>query len=937
MESVVVSASHGAMASLIDKLGVLLTDKYQLLKEAKGPIMFVKAELESMHAFQKKMADEEKPDELDKCWAKEVPELSYDIEDSINEFLHRVECESNSRPRGLTSFINQIMNLLTTINTRHQIANEFLGLKRRVMEVSERRTRYKVNDTVTKMNNTTIDLRLVAIYAESAGLVGIDGPRDELIQLMGQEGTQAHRLKVISIVGFGGLGKTTLANEIYRKLGGSFQCQAFKPNIRKILRTILSQAGFQSRKDNNMEIWEEFELISALRNFLLDKRYFIVIDDIWDASAWDIIGCALPENINGSRVITTTRIESVGRACSANKYENVYKMKSLCDEDSRRLFFKRIFSSEDACPPYLRNVSAEILKKCGGLPLAIITTSSLLASQSNNLKEQWEYVRRSMVSNFEMNPSLEGMREILNLSYINLPYHLKTCMLYLGIYPEDYKIYKTDLVRQWVAEGFISKFHGMDSKDVAKSYFNELINRSMIQPADTDYNGEVLSCRVHDMMLDLVLHKSREENFITVIDEIQDMAGHRDKMRRLSLHLDGATDDSVMGSIELAQVRMLARFGTSPYLAPFLLFKHLRVLTIEIEISRGFRSNALLDFTGICHLFQLRYLKIVAWNHPVVLPSKIGSLPQLETFHIESFYKSDITSYKGLSIVALPLDIIHMSRLLHLIVPGWRKLPDGMRNLKSLRTLRIIHLDEISPDNIKGLGELTNLTDFSFGCGSDDPLFCDTMVERGRKVLLTCLEKLCNLKYLEMFDRPPAIRGCLEPLRTLRASFCHLQRLRTYDTWFSRVPEWIGQLHNLYDLRLMVKEMLEVDVRILAQLLSLIHLDLHIDDVPKDKIIILGSGFPVVRNFRFACDKISCLAFEAGAMTKLERLELYFNAEGWDRYGSAAPAGLEHLFSLKEIYANIGGGGMESSRRAGLSALSNAINLHPGCPTANIQ
>jgi hypothetical protein len=225
MEAAVVSASHGAMGSLLAKLGELLTAKYKLLKEAKGQIMFLKAELESMHAFLKKISDTEEPDEQDKCWGKEVRELSYDIEDSVCEFMLRVERDS-SKPHGFKGFINRSMKLLTTMNTRHEIAKEFEGLKIRVKEVSERRTRYKIDDVAPKSKSTTIDLRLMALHAETTSLVGVIGPRDQLIhQLMDAEGVPAHQLKVLSIVGFGGLGKTTLANEIYRKLEEKFQCK----------------------------------------------------------------------------------------------------------------------------------------------------------------------------------------------------------------------------------------------------------------------------------------------------------------------------------------------------------------------------------------------------------------------------------------------------------------------------------------------------------------------------------------------------------------------------------------------------------------------------------------------------------------------------------------------------------------------------------------
>ncbi|VAI53486.1 unnamed protein product [Triticum turgidum subsp. durum] len=183
--------------------------------------------------------------------------------------------------------VRRSMNLLTTVNTRHKIGKELQGLKRRVMEVSERRMRYKVDSTVSKPNNTAIDIRLLALFAGTADLVGINELRDELIKVMldgdlgkttlATDGVCAQQLKVLSVVGFGGLGKTTLANQIYRKLEGQFQCRAFvfvsqKPNIRKILRNILSQAGYVALDQTNVESWDEDQLIRTLRRFLAEKR-----------------------------------------------------------------------------------------------------------------------------------------------------------------------------------------------------------------------------------------------------------------------------------------------------------------------------------------------------------------------------------------------------------------------------------------------------------------------------------------------------------------------------------------------------------------------------------------------------------------------------------------------------------------------------------------
>jgi len=271
-----VSASHGAMDSLLRKLGDLLTDKYKLLKEAKREIRSLRSELNNMYAFVKDMSGVPNPNEQAKCWMNEVRELSYDIDDSVDEFMIRVEQESSSKPQGFRGFIDRCLSLLTTIKAHHQITRKFRGLKRLAEEVSERRKRYRIDDTISKQQDTTIDPRMLALYTETARLVGIDGPRDDLIQLM--MGEDDDQLKVICIVGFGGLGKTTLASEIFHKLEGQYQCQSFvpvsqKPNLWNVLRKVLFQVGYAAPANTNMEIWDVNELISTLHKFLTGKRY----------------------------------------------------------------------------------------------------------------------------------------------------------------------------------------------------------------------------------------------------------------------------------------------------------------------------------------------------------------------------------------------------------------------------------------------------------------------------------------------------------------------------------------------------------------------------------------------------------------------------------------------------------------------------------------
>ncbi|KAG2623929.1 hypothetical protein PVAP13_3KG090700 [Panicum virgatum] len=168
-----VSASHGAMESLLGKLGDLLTDKYKLLKEAKREVRSLRSELDNMYAFLKDMSGTQNPNEQAKCWMKEVRELSYDIDDSVDEFMLRVEQDQSSscsKTQGFKGLIDRCLSLLTSIKARHQITREFRGLKRLAEEVSERRKRYKVDDDATskQQDGASIDPRMLALYTETS-------------------------------------------------------------------------------------------------------------------------------------------------------------------------------------------------------------------------------------------------------------------------------------------------------------------------------------------------------------------------------------------------------------------------------------------------------------------------------------------------------------------------------------------------------------------------------------------------------------------------------------------------------------------------------------------------------------------------------------------------------------------------------------------------
>ncbi|OQU79405.1 hypothetical protein SORBI_3008G139100 [Sorghum bicolor] len=448
-----------------------------------------------------------------KDWRNKVRELSYDIEDCIDRFMHKMSKEDAG-----VNLLKKTISMIEKIWARHKIANLIGELKARVEEE--------------------------ALYVEAQRLLGIDGPREKIIEFMKND-DNGHQLKVVSIVGFGGLGKTTLANQ--------------NPNVAKILANMLKELGSCVDPSD-----DERQLIDKIRAFLQDKRYFIIVDDIWSTQAWELINSALPENNLNSRVITTTRISTVATSCCIGLAGYVHNIQPLSDRQSQQLFLNRVFGDISACPPHLEEISRGILKKCHGLPLAIITIASLLAGKSN--KGQWEQVYNSINSAF----SHQGMRDILLLSYYDLPYNLKTCLLYLSMCPEDYRINRADLIWRWIAEGFITEVRGQTVEQTAESYFNELVNRSLIQPIDIQNDGKAEACRVHDMVLELIVSLSAEENFACIV-EGQSYSGSGHKIRRLSVQSEHVGDE-VMQQIMDKWSQLPEDIGNLQYLQTLVIF-----------------------------------------------------------------------------------------------------------------------------------------------------------------------------------------------------------------------------------------------------------------------------------------------------------------------------------------------------------------------------
>lgn len=648
--------------------------------------------------------------------------------------------------------------------------------------------------------------------------------------------------------------------------------------------------------------------------YQLNNRYFVLIDDIWSKQAWNGIQCAFPNNNNASRVMTTTRIQDVAKSCSFPHGGYVYHMKHLGIDDSEKLFLKRIFDHEEDFTSY-------ILKKCDGLPLAIVNIASMLATKPTT-KQEWGRVRNSLCSSFKQDSELDVVKRILLLSYYDLPHYLKICLLDLSIFPEDFEICCDRLVQRWMAEGFIIGHQGQCMEDTGRSYISELINRNMIQLVDIDsISGKPVACRVHDIMLDLIISLSAKENFVTIMDD-EKLTPPSNTIRRLSLQGKCERWKLLPGTNKLSHVRSLTVFSDVKKMPLLLDFQVLRVLDLQgcSYVEDG-------DIMDIGCLIHLRFLSLRKCSRISEIPGQIGKLQHLQTL--------DLT-FTGIK--RLPGTIARLRQLVRLLIPQGVQLTVGIGNMESLEELYWFDVKMISPEVVLELGNMTKLKDVSINWEFNDATRDE---ESYQDYLMSSLCKLGehDLRHLEIFMYNGS--GSAD---FLVDSWCppprHLQTFKMNSgiaTFLSRLPRWISSLSELTCLDIPIKQVGRGDLKVLGDLPSLLHLGLHLRESPQETLVIGPRGFQSLKCFfvgTWGRDGLS-LMFEKGAMSKLEKL--YCASMARDTYVVGYEFGIRQLTSLKHLHVSINCRGARAWEvEAAEHAIRNAAALLPNHPIPEI-
>jgi Leucine-rich repeat (LRR) protein len=679
-------------------------------------------------------------------------------------------------------------------------------------------------------------------------------------------------------------------------------------------------------------------------NFLLLGRYLIMIDDIWSAETWENIRNWLPhDNKENSRVIVTTRFQAVGAACSERDGTDLlHAVDVLNGVDSENLFFRSVSkphsskasepvgtTSQAPDPAWSKGnindhedtanihsvtesqgsvgikkegVHKEMWEYCGGLPLALVTMAGLVGCNPTKTSDDWGKVCKSLFPEQVAPLTLEGVTRILEHCYNDLPADLKTCTLYLSIFPKGSKIYRKRLTRRWISECFVTEKQGLTAEEVAETYFNQLIIRKIIRPVDHSSNGKIKAFKVHDMILEYIVSKSSEENFITVVGGHWLMPAPSNKVRRLSMQSSGSKHVNSTKGMNLSQVRSLTVFGSQNRRLPFHSFNNGIIQVLDLEGWKGLEQKHL---DGICKMVVLKYLSLRS-TEVSEIPSKIEKLEHLETLDI-----------RETNVVELPKSFGKLKLLRHML--GGSKNPHKALKLpqekykepmKALRILSGIEIAEVDSAAVASLHQLTGLKKLAI---------YKLHIEEGGKTskqLSSSIEYLCScgLQTLAINDEGSDFINSLDSMSAPPRYLIGLELSGKME----KPPKWIKDLNNLYKLTLSVTVLQTKTFQLIQNLPKLFSLtftlsaakdDQDIVDILEEnkqltdrEIIVPPGGFENLKLLRFFATLVPRISFavkeKEKVMPALERIDMRFEAfEGI--------YGIETLKSLQEVYLSV--------------------------------
>ncbi|KAI0496748.1 hypothetical protein KFK09_023072 [Dendrobium nobile] len=523
-------------------------------------------------------------------------------------------------------------------------------------------------------------------YLPKNDLIGRDKAKEFVMQWLRKPSNEARttwyrNISLLSIVGHGGMGKTTLLQHVYEdEVTKEFDlkmwvCVSNNFDSKKVIADML-----ECLKKERPRLETLGALQGGLKEELKSKKFLLMLDDIWvkdeekDKSKWEDVLTPLASGGFGSKILVSTRMDSVALMFAEviqNEVEKV-QLEGLDEDECLQLLNSHAFAGVENPPDdhkKLRAIAGEIVKKLLGSPLAAKVIGGVL---KNNLDERhWRTVLESNL--LDQN----SINSILRLSYIVLPNHLQNCFTVCCMFPQDHKYHKDYLVQMWIALGFIQPSQGTIMEDIGARYFDVLVKKNLIDKVGDDY-------KMHDL-----IHESASKFFAQkcgklVVDEDSPLNQISETIRHLSVQ---TTNLDILRKIEK--------------------FKHLHSLFLFYEDSNQDFGSTLIKIFKTSRCMRLLYIRT---DELKMIPEEIRYLKHLRYLKIERVESNHVTM--------LPRSLSNLYHLLYIIYGRFWMLSEDeddeflqQSDINNLSNLRYLELPMFSISSIRGIGKLKFLQD----------------------------------------------------------------------------------------------------------------------------------------------------------------------------------------------------------------------------------
>lgn len=869
-------------ADVLQQIRNLLPTEVSLFGQLTGRMNRIKKELFVIHAFLSQADLQGVQTRTVEAWVDAVRKVALDVEDVIDEYVHLLGQQKCGWFTSVKGKFGRSQHLCLWL----QIVERLKEIERDLWHISEMKDRWIHTSTeLLGRGNLDGDYHCALPYSPQCGyfinsddMIGFGNYKMLLINWLAQKDSST---SVMVILGMGGIGKTTLASNVYETEKSRYDCSAWIAtsqvyNICSLLRTTIRHC-FKNTKEipPNVDIMDQHSLIVELREFLKGRSCLVVIDDVWDHVCIGTILKAFSHNEHRNKIIITTREIQIAKFVDQSY---MIQMEKLEESEAWDLFCRKAFlnEKEKSCPEELVGIAKDIMKWCCGLQLALVTMGGLLSLREKNNSE-WKRVYNNLLCSFDNDPGLNHLKHVLNLSYRYLPEYLKDCFLFCSIFLENSMIKRKHLIRLWIAEGFVEDRAGTTMEELAHDYLSELIRRGMLQVMKRNENGRVKHCRMHCIVREVTISLCKSRGFHMIWGNKESTSAY--EARRFAIH--GINQSSSEILTDLPHVRTFHSFDVT------------MSDTLLSRIVCSSRYLTVLDVSGalfikevpkqVVSLFNLRYLGLRR-TKVKKLPSSLGRLANLQTLDLHHS-----------CISRLPSGITKLEKLRHLFVEtvkdsSFQSLnacsgvgaPSGICKLKSLQTLFTI---EASKCFVQQANKLVQLKSFRI-----------TKVRGSHcSVLSESIKRMKQLVYLDILasDEEEILDLDISPPPSTLEKLCLRGKLND-----SNLHSFFNSFcNNLTCLFLGWSSLSRDPLPLLSQMTNLAFLWLQrAFDGPQLRFVL--GWFPRLRRLHLKdMDHLHSLEIEEGSVVSLEVLEMTGLNELND-----IPGGIFFLNNLQEVY-----------------------------------